>query len=91
VRGERKELEIVGVAADTHAAGLRASPPATVYVAYAQLTGDFPSTLTVRVAGPPSQIGAAIRESLCRRGGPGVRRITDLVQTAPNRSYRLRS
>jgi pimeloyl-ACP methyl ester carboxylesterase len=31
-----------------------------------------------------------LKHLLCRRGGPGVRRITDLVQTAPNRSYRLR-
>jgi macrolide transport system ATP-binding/permease protein len=64
VRGERKDLEIVGVAKNTHAAGLRAAPPATVYVAYAQLTGDFPSTLTIRVSGPLGQIRAAIREAL---------------------------
>lgn len=66
VRGERKELEIVGVAANTHAAGLRATPPATVYVAYAQLTGDFPSTLTIRVAGALGQISAEIRKALQR-------------------------
>jgi predicted permease len=66
VRGQRRTLEIVGVAGDTHAVGLRTSPPATVYVAYAQLTGDFPSTLTIRGAGPPGQISAAVRETLQR-------------------------
>jgi predicted permease len=66
VRGERKELEIIGVAADTHAAGLRASPPATVYVAYAQLTGNFPSTVTIRAAGPLGEISDAIRDTLQR-------------------------
>ena len=32
-------------------AGLREAPPPTVYVAYAQLAGDFPSTLSVRSDG----------------------------------------
>ncbi len=64
VRGERRDLEIVGVAADTRAAGLRTPPPPTVYVAYAQLTGDFPTTLTIRVAGPLARTGTAIRETV---------------------------
>jgi putative ABC transport system permease protein len=66
VRGELKELEIVGVAANTHATTLRAAPHPTVYVPYAQLTRDFPSTLTIRAAGPLGQIGAAIRQALQR-------------------------
>ena len=45
VRGQRRDLEIVGLARNTNASGLRAAPPPTVYVAYAQLTGDFPTTL----------------------------------------------
>jgi putative ABC transport system permease protein len=84
VRGERRTLEIVGVAGDTHALGLRASPPATVYVAYAQLTGDFPSTLTIRVAGPLGQISAAIREALQKHVPDApieVRALSDQVNT----------
>ena len=39
VNGARRDLEIVGLVRNTHAAGLRVAPPATVYVAYAQLSG----------------------------------------------------
>src|SRR5207248_618541 len=57
VRGEQRELEVVGVVANTRAAGLRVAPPATVYVAYAQLPSNIPSTLTMRVAGGLRHIG----------------------------------
>jgi predicted permease len=56
VRGEPRDLEIIGVAGNTSAASLRRDAPAMVYVAYAQLTGDLPSTISVRVSG---SIGAA--------------------------------
>jgi predicted permease len=64
VRGQKRDLEIVGVAKNTHAAGLRRSPPATVYVAYAQLTGDLPTTLEMRVTGPIGEVSSAVREAL---------------------------
>ena len=64
VRGRRTDLEIVGLAKNTNAAGLRKSPPPTVYVAYAQLQGDFPTTLAVRAAGPSGQAASAIQRAL---------------------------
>jgi predicted permease len=73
VRGERRALEVVGVARNTNAAGLRAAPPPTVYVPYAQLTGDFPTTLTVRAAGSLGQVSSAITQELqSRLPGPLV-------------------
>jgi predicted permease len=64
VRGQRRDLEIVGLVKNTNAAGLRAAPPPTVYVAYAQLTGDFPTTLAVRAAGPLGRVSSAIQQAL---------------------------
>jgi putative ABC transport system permease protein len=64
VRGQRRDLEIVGLVKNTNAAGLRAAPPPTVYVAYAQLTGDFPTTLTVRATGPLGRVSSAIQQAL---------------------------
>ncbi len=67
VRGERRDLEIVGLVRNTNVAGLRATPPATVYVAYAQLSGDFPTTLAVRATGPLGQVSSAIQHELQSR------------------------
>jgi predicted permease len=64
VNGTRKDLEIVGLARNTNAAGLRRSPPPTVYVAYAQLTGDVATTLAVRAAGPLGRVSPEIQQAL---------------------------
>jgi predicted permease len=64
VRGRRTDLEIVGLVRNTNAAGLRAAPPPTVYVAYAQLTGDFPTTLTIRATGRIGGVVSAIQQAL---------------------------
>jgi putative ABC transport system permease protein len=64
VRGRTRDLEIVGVAKNTSAAGLRRQPPATVYVAYAQLTGDFSTTLEMRIAGSMGEASSAVRQVL---------------------------
>jgi predicted permease len=64
VRGERKDLEIVGLAESTHTAALRTAPRATVYVAYAQLSGNLPTTLTFRAAGSLAHTSDAIRRLL---------------------------
>jgi predicted permease len=64
VRGKRRDLEIVGLVKNTNAYGLRAAPPPTVYVAYAQLTGDFPTTLAVRATGPLGRVSSAIQQAL---------------------------
>ena len=64
VRGQRRDLEIVGLVRNTNAAGLRAAPPPTVYVAYAQLTGDLPTTLAVRATGPLGRVSSAIQQAL---------------------------
>jgi len=64
VRGRARDLEIVGLVANTNAAGLRAAAPATVYVAYPQLSGDFPTTMEVRAADSDSQVAVAVRQLL---------------------------
>jgi putative ABC transport system permease protein len=64
VRGQRRDLEVVGMVQNTNAAGLRKAPPPTVYVAYSQLTGDLPTTLTVRAAGPLGQVSTLIQQTL---------------------------
>jgi len=67
VRGRTRDLEIVGVVQNTNAAGLRAAAPPTVYVAYAQLAGDFPTTLEIRAAGPIGPVAAAVQQTLRAR------------------------
>jgi putative ABC transport system permease protein len=64
VRGERKDLEIVGLVESTQTAGLRAAPRGTLYVAYAQLKGNLPTTITFRVAGSLAQASDAVRRLL---------------------------
>jgi predicted permease len=67
VRGQSRDLEIVGLAKNTSAAGLRRLPPATVYVAYAQLTGDFPTTIEVRARGSLGAVATAVRDAVQSR------------------------
>ena len=64
VRGERRDLEIVGVARNTSATGLRNAPPPTIYVPYSQLAGDVPSNIEVKVAGPIAPVATALEQLL---------------------------
>jgi putative ABC transport system permease protein len=64
VRGERRTLEIVGVARNTNTAGLRRAAPLTVYVPYHQLTGDVPSTIVARVSGRMQDVTPALQRIL---------------------------
>jgi putative ABC transport system permease protein len=64
VRGQREDLEIVGVVANSKLAGFRKPAPPTVYVPYAQLSGNFPTTIAIRVNGPPGQVPEEIRRVL---------------------------
>jgi putative ABC transport system permease protein len=64
VRGERKDLTIVGLAESVQTVALRVAPRGTVYVAYAQLSGNLPTTITFRVAGSLAQTTDAIRRLL---------------------------
>jgi predicted permease len=64
VRGERRTLEIVGVARDASTLALRRPAPRTIYVPYRQLTGNVPSTLVLRVNGPRHAIDAALQREL---------------------------
>jgi predicted permease len=64
VRGARRDLEIVGLAKNTSAAGLRNPAPPTVYVPYLQLTGGFPTTLEVRATGSLTYVATALRQAL---------------------------
>jgi predicted permease len=70
VRGETRDLEIVGIVKNTNTIGLRAAPPSIVYVPYAQLSGDFPTTLEVRVTRPIGEM-TAVLEALLREKLPG--------------------
>ena len=63
VRGVQRDLEVIGLAKNTSTAGLRADPPRTVYVSYAQLTGDFPTTLAIRAA-PDAAVAGEVRRVL---------------------------
>jgi predicted permease len=71
VRGLRQDLQIVGLARNTTAVGLRRPSPATVYVSYLQLAGDLPTTLAVRIDGPRASLTAAI-ERWVRAQIPGA-------------------
>ena len=64
VRGERKSLEIVGIARNTNTAGLRAAPPPLVYVPYWQLTGNIPTTLAIRGTGGVRRLSSALQQQL---------------------------
>jgi hypothetical protein len=61
VRGERRELEIVGLVKNANNASLRGTPRSIVYVSYAQLSGDFPTTLEIRASGSVGQVASALR------------------------------
>ncbi len=67
VRGERREMEIVGVTANTIIDSLRSEPSPTVYVAYAQLPGNLPSTLAIRVSGSLAAASTAIQQAIQKR------------------------
>jgi predicted permease len=62
--GTRRDLEIVGVARNANTASLRGTPPATVYLPYAQVPGSTATNLVVRTAGPFSEISTALRRVL---------------------------
>jgi predicted permease len=64
VRSEPRDLEIVGVARGTSVNGLRKSSPLTVYVPYAQLTGDVPTTVAVRAAGSFASVASEMTRML---------------------------
>ena len=66
--GQRRDLEIVGLARNTNAAGLRAAPPPTVYVAYAQLTGDCPDDAGRPARRSPSVEWLPPSSRRCNRG-----------------------
>src|SRR5262245_20742941 len=56
VRGERRDLEIVGLVENTYNIGLRLAPRPIVYVAYSQLPGTVAATLTIRAASSLGEI-----------------------------------
>jgi predicted permease len=62
--GERRDLEIVGLATDSRTVELRRDAPAIVYVAYRQLTGRTFTALEIRTVGSSPRAAAAIRQLL---------------------------
>ena len=64
VEGERRDLEIVGVARNVKSSGLRKAAPATVYVSYLQLKNDSRATLVFRIAGSLAAAASALRRTL---------------------------
>jgi predicted permease len=71
VRGKRRDLEVIGIARDVRSISMRRAPYPTVYVPYAQLTGDYPTTLEVRVSGSLTHVAAAIQK-VCKQNLPAV-------------------
>jgi putative ABC transport system permease protein len=64
LNGVRRDLQIVGLVKNTTARSLRAAPPPTVYVAYAQVPDDSRATLEVRAAGRLNEVASAVRQVL---------------------------
>jgi predicted permease len=64
LNGQPRDLEIIGVARNTNAIGLRAAPPAVVYVPYAQVPKNGFATLAVRTSGNGSDVAAPLRRIL---------------------------
>jgi putative ABC transport system permease protein len=62
--GKARNVEVVGVAKDTVAAGLRRDAYPAVYVPYVQLKGTFPLTLEVRISGSLTASASALRAFL---------------------------
>jgi predicted permease len=76
VRGERRDLEIVGIAKDVMSASLRQQSPPTVYVPYYQLpvpnpgakfTAGFPTTIEIRGRGSLARVASAVQARLQTR------------------------
>jgi predicted permease len=76
VRGDRRDLEIVGMAKDVMSASLRQQSPPTVYVAYyqlpvpnpsAKLTAGFPTTIEIRGRGSLARVASAVQARLQAR------------------------
>lgn len=73
VHGQRRDLQVIGLVKNTSLAGLRKAAPPTVYVAYAQLTGNLPTTLEVRATGSLGHLASAVHNVLQPRvPGPPV-------------------
>jgi predicted permease len=66
-----QELTIVGVAANMQLAGLRAEPPRTVYLPYAQLAEPHQVNLVVRASASPAALARTIEQTL-RAALPGT-------------------
>ena len=84
LNGQRRDLEIVGVARNTDVVGLRAAPPAVIYVPYAQVPANRFAVLTVRTADGFADVAAAMRRILqptMPNGLLEVRPLTAQVQT----------
>ena len=64
VRGERKDLEIVGLSGDTRTFGLRSPAPSIVYVSYHQIATTIPTTIEVRASGALTQVAEALRRTI---------------------------
>jgi predicted permease len=64
VRGRQEDLEIVGLAASVKASGLRRTPPAIVYVAFAQMAGNYPTNVIVRAQGSIAGVASSVQQTL---------------------------
>jgi predicted permease len=64
LNGQARKMEIVGLARNTSASGLRTAPPAVVYLPYAQVPRNRFAAVTVRVSGGLADVAAAMRRIL---------------------------
>jgi predicted permease len=67
VAGDRRVVEIVGIARNTNVAGLRQSSPATVYVPYAQSNRNSPGSLAVLASGALGQALTSLQQTVQAR------------------------
>lgn len=64
IDGQRRDLEIVGLVRDTRWRDLRTAPYPTVYVAYAQISGETFNTIAIRATGGLGRLTTDLRQSL---------------------------
>jgi predicted permease len=71
LNGERTDLEVIGLARDTHWTDLRSAPYPTVYVAYTQVPGEVFSTIALRARGGMGALSSTVQR-LLESKVPGV-------------------
>lgn len=67
VRRKDSDMEIVGIVSNTYSMSIRTAPYPTVYVPYAQLKANIPTTLEIRATGSLDQVASGVKTILYRK------------------------